>query len=152
VVLEAEVRGGLRAEVLAAAPWSEAVYEFCVSRANERADVGVFGTTIDGFEIKTERDTLKRLPQQAAAYSGVFDRRHAVLACRQVDKALETLPPWLGVQVIDEGPSFSLLRPAGRNNSVDPETLIRLLWRDEVYAAPCELGLPRDPRVGRFRL
>jgi hypothetical protein len=152
MVTEAEVRECLRVDVLASTPSAEAVYEFWVPQSNERADVAVIGSTIDAFEIKTERDTLKRLPRQADAYTRVFDRCHAVLATRHVETALEILPPWWGVQMIDEGLSFATLRPAEHNNAVDPETLVRLLWRGEAYAALCELGTPPDPRAGRFRL
>ena len=38
-------------------------------RSNERAGIAVIGTRMDGFEIKTERDTLRRLPRQASAYA-----------------------------------------------------------------------------------
>lgn len=153
MVTEADVRHSLRAEVLAGAPPStEAVFEFWVPPSNERADIAVIGTTMDGFEIKTERDTLKRLPRQADAYSRVFDRCHAVLAQRHVDRALEILPSWWGIQVIDEGLSFMTLREPQHNHNVDPDTLVRLLWRDEAYAALCELGTAPDPRSGRFRL
>lgn len=150
------MRHSLREEVLAAAPHSaEAIYEFWVPRSNERADVAVIGSAaIDGFEIKTERDTLKRLPRQAEAYTRLFDRCHAVLALRHVDKAIEMLPPWWGVLVIgtDGGPTFIRVREADANTGVDPETLVRLLWRDEVHAALCGLGAPPDPKAGRFRM
>lgn len=153
MVTEAEVRHSLRAEVLASAPSSaEAVFEFWVPPSSERADIAVIGTTMDGFEIKTERDTLKRLPRQADAYTRVFDRCHAVLAPRHVEKALEILPPWWGVQLIDEGLSFMTLREPAHNQNVDPEALVRLLWRDEAYAALCEIGTVPDSRTGRFRL
>jgi hypothetical protein len=154
MMTEAVVRHSLREEVLAAAPHSaEAVYEFWVPRSNERADVAVIGSTaIDGFEIKTERDTLKRLPRQAEAYTRLFDRCHAVLAVRHLDKAIEMLPPWWGVPVIgrDDGPTFIPVRNAQINSGVDPETLVRLLWRDEVHAALCGLGAPPDLKAGRF--
>ena len=150
---EFEVRESLRSVLLSSAPGiAEAVYEFWVPQSNERADVAVIDGTIDGFEIKTERDTLKRLPRQADAYGRVFDRCHAVLAYRHVDRALEILPPWWGVQVIGDGLSFSTLRRAKPNDAVDPETLVRLLWRDDVYGALCDLGELPDPRAGRFRL
>jgi hypothetical protein len=153
---EAVVRHSLREEVLAAVSHSaEAVYEFWVPRSNERADVAVIGSAaIDGFEIKTERDTLKRLPRQAEAYTRLFDRCHAVLALRHVDRAIEILPPWWGLLVIgtDDGPTFIRVRNAGANNGVDPETLVRLLWRAEVHAALCGLGAPPDPKAGRFRM
>lgn len=153
MVTEAEIRQSLRSEVLDSAPSStETVYEFWVPKSNERADVAVIGTAMEGFEIKTERDSLKRLPRQAEAYARVFDRCHVVLAHRHVDRALEILAPWWGVRVVNEGLTFSELRPAEPNGSVDPDTLVRLLWRDEAYAALCDLGTVPDPRTGRFRL
>ena len=69
-----------------------------------------------------------------------------------MDRALEILPSWWGVQVIGEGPSFLTLRLAEPNAGVDPETLVRLLWRNEAYAALRELGTPPDPQAGRYRL
>lgn len=150
---EAEVRESLRSTLMSAASApAEAVYEFWVPKSNERADVAVIGARLDGYEIKTERDTLKRLPRQAEAYGRVFDRCHAVLAGRHVDRALEILPPWWGLQVIGDGVPFSVLRSAQPNDAVDPETLVRLLWRNEVYDALCMLGALPDPRAGRFRL
>lgn len=153
MVTEADVRHSLRAEMLAsAAPSAEAVYEFWIPQSNERADVAVIGAMLDGFEIKTDRDSLKRLPRQVDAYSRVFDRCHAVLAPRHVDRAMEILPPWWGVLVIDDSMSFRVLRDAEANAGVDADTLVRLLWRDEAYAALCDLGHRPDPGAGRFRM
>lgn len=155
VMTEAAVRHSLREQMLARAPsTAEAIYEFWVPRSHERADVAVIDGGIDGFEIKTERDTLKRLPRQAEAYTRIFDRCHVVLAHRHLDKAMEMLPAWWGVLVIgiDSEPSFTLVREAGTNNGVDPEILVRLLWRDEVHAALCHLGAPPEVGVGRSRM
>jgi hypothetical protein len=153
MVTEAEVKESLRTQLMASVPTTaEAVYEFWVPQTNERADVAVISTTIDGFEIKTERDSLKRLPRQTEAYGRVFDRCHAVLAYRHVDLALEILPPWWGVLAIDSDLNFVTLRVAEPNANVDPQTLVRLLWRDEAYAALTQLGTPPDIRSGRFRL
>lgn len=120
-------------------------------RSNTRADVAVIGATMDGFEIKTERDTLKRLPHQAEAYAQLFDRCHAVLAHRHVDRALEILPAWWGVTVIGTAgpPSLVQFRQATANDGVDPEALVRLLWRNEVYAVLCGLGTAPDPAARR---
>lgn len=155
MLTEAAVRHSLREEMLAASPASvEAVYEFWVPRTHERADVAVIGDMIQGFEIKTERDTLKRLPRQSEAYTRLFDRCHVVLALRHVDDAVAMLPPWWGVLVIEPGceSSFRVLREGAVNDDVDPETLVRLLWREEAHAALCALGAPPDPRVGRSRM
>jgi hypothetical protein len=155
MLTEAVVRESLRNEVLAANPEpSEAVYEFWVPRTHERADVAVIGKTLQGFEIKTERDTLKRLPRQSEAYARLFDRCYTVLALRHVDQALAMLPPWWGVLVIEprDGLTFGVVRDAGTNDGVDPEILVRLLWREEAYAALCTVGDAPDPRAGRSRL
>ncbi|MET9019214.1 sce7726 family protein [Actinopolymorpha sp. NPDC004070] len=153
MVTEAAVRQSLLSELLAdARPPVETVFEFWVPRSNERADVAAIGATIDGFEIKTDRDSLRRLPRQASAYARVFDRCHAVLAPRHVSRALDILPPWWGVRIIEDGPTLPTLRPAALNGGVDPETLVRILWRDEAYTALCSLGEPPDPSAGRFQM
>jgi hypothetical protein len=156
VMTEAAVRQRLRHEVLATASEpSEAVYEFWVPRTNARADVAVIGAAVfEGFEIKTERDTLMRLPGQMAAYARIFDRCHVVLALRHIDEAMEMLPPSWGVLVIegDAMSSFGVVRVADTNHDVDAETLVRLLWRDEAHAALCALGAQPDPRAGRSRM
>jgi hypothetical protein len=156
VLTAAVVQESLRQEVLAAAIPRRvaAIYEFWVPRSNERADVVVIDSRMDGFEIKTERDTLKRLPRQAAAYARLFDRCHVVLAERHVEDALEILPRWWGVMAIRVGdsPGFEKVREADVNYGVDPETLVRLLWRTEVHAALCMLGAPPDSGAGRFQM
>ncbi|MGH2682731.1 MAG: sce7726 family protein [Actinomycetota bacterium] len=150
---EAIVRDRLRAEIVASAKTpSETIYEFWVPRSNERADVVVVGGHMSAFEIKTERDTLKRLPRQATAYARLFDRCTIVLAERHVAAAMEMLPEWWGIVTIvtDEGqPSFRSVRSATPNHGVDPETLVRLLWREEVRAVLAALGHEPDAQASR---
>ena len=52
---------------------------------------------MSAFEIKTERDTLRRLPRQATAYARLFDQCTVVVAERHVAAAMEMLPMWWGV-------------------------------------------------------
>ncbi len=89
-----------------------------------------------------------------AAYARIFNRCHAVLAVRHIDQAMEILPSWWGVLVIETDgiPSFTAVRAAQTNDSVDPETFVRLLWRDEAHAALCAFGAQPDPRAGRSRM
>jgi len=154
MLTEAIVRESLRHDLLAAVPSAEAMDEFWVPRSYERADIAVIGPTMDGFEIKTERDNLKRLPRQAAAYSRLFDHCYVVLADRHVREAVDILPSWWGMILIrgETTPTFECLREAHVNRDVDPETLVRLLWRDEVHAVLCALGAPPEPKAGRFRM
>jgi hypothetical protein len=151
-VREAQVRERLRGEVLATAPKpSEAVYEFWVPTTNTRADVAVIGTAIAAFEIKTERDTLKRLARQVAAYGRLFDQCTAVLAERHLDAAVEIVPDWWGLLVIPAEPDavFRTVRPPQPNHHVDAEIVVRLLWREEVHALLAELGAEPHRGAGR---
>jgi hypothetical protein len=154
-VPEALVRDALRAQVLTTIAGARGVVdEFWVPRSNERADLAVIGTHIDGFEIKTERDTLRRLPRQASAYARLFDRCIAVVAARHHDAAAELLPAWWGLTTVSVNGcvTFVDVRPARPNPAVDPETLVRLLWRDEAMAALARIGGRPDPGASRASL
>jgi hypothetical protein len=107
-----------------------------------------------GYEIKTERDTLRRLPSQIKAYEQLFDRCTVVLAGRHVEPAMELLPRWWGVSKIgvDGSIGFERVRAPKRNPNVDAEVLVRLLWRDEVEAAVRAVTGQFDPRASRVAL
>jgi hypothetical protein len=86
------------------------------------------------------------------AYGRLFDRCTVVLADRHLEAALAIVPEWWGVATIlaDRAPlSFRLIRPASPNRGVDPETLVRLLWREEARSALAALGAEPDPHASR---
>lgn len=152
VAAETVVRDALRACLLAdTAGVRDTFDEFWVPCSNERADLAAIGRSLDGFEIKTERDTLNRLPRQASAYGRLFDRCTAVVAEKHLDRAVELLPAWWGITSIsvNGAVTFALVRPCSANPSIDPQTLVRLLWRDEAMAALLTLG--REPEKGASR-
>lgn len=140
---EAVVRNALRERVLDAISGArDAVEEFWVPRTHERADLAVIGRSMYGFEIKTERDTLRRLPRQIEAYGRLFDRCSVVIAEKHFDAAAAMLPGWWGITTVhvNGDVSFAEVREPLRNPAVDPEILVRLLWKDEVIAALMNLG------------
>jgi hypothetical protein len=47
-----------------------------------------------GYELKSERDTLERLPLQARIYSRVFDRVTLVTGLRHAGAAEDRIPGW----------------------------------------------------------
>ena len=152
---ETAVRNALRAEILASATGGrDAVEEFWVPRSNERADLAVIGHLMHGFEIKTERDTLKRLPRQACAYGRLFDRCTAVVAERHLDPAAAIVPEWWGITTVcvNGSVTFTCVRKPRRNPAIDPTTLVRLLWRDEAMAALLDLGRRPEVRASRSSL
>lgn len=152
---EAIVRQALRTHVMGAVHGArDTVDELWVPRSNERADMAVIGRWLDGFEIKTERDTLKRLPRQIIAYGRLFDRCTAVVAERHEQSASEMLPQWWGITTfhINGKATFTTVRKARANPALDPEILVRLLWRDEVMRALISLGLEPNRKASRGSL
>jgi hypothetical protein len=53
------------------------------------------------------------------------------------------LPEWWGVVEVSVNGhvAFEQIRPARQNSELDPETLVRLLWRSEVQSALVQLGV-----------
>jgi hypothetical protein len=152
---ETVIRDALRVEALEATDGArDAFEELWVPRTHERADLVIVGRSMHGFEIKTHRDTLHRLPRQAAAYARVFERCTAVVATRHVHDVANAVPEWWGItEVTANGRvAFTARRNARRNPSVDAETLVRLLWRDEALSALVTLGGNPDPESSRARL
>jgi hypothetical protein len=119
-----------------------------------RVDIAVINGHIRGLEIKTEADTLERLPRQVIAYGEVVDKASLIVAPRHLNAALTMIPDWWGVIVAKRGAhsgiTFSRLRYERINRNADPMMIARLLWRPEAVALLCELGTPervlRAPR------
>lgn len=152
---EKEIRDALRGHVLAGTSGArETVDEFWVPCSNERADMALIGQFLDGFEIKTERDTLRRLPRQALAYGRLFDHCTLVIAEKHSERAVAMLPSWWGITIVcvNGSVTFIAARRPKPNPAVDPETLVRLLWRDEVMTALLRLGHEPDQRRSRSSL
>src|SRR4051812_8285009 len=65
-----------------------------------RVDVAAVNGALWGYEIKSERDTLRRLPTQVEVYSRVLDFAALVVAERHRDHAVDLLPDWWHVVVV----------------------------------------------------
>lgn len=133
-------------------PWTS-IEEFWVPRTYERADLAVVGSALKAFEIKSERDSLRRLPRQAQAFGRVFDYCTVVLAGRHLDAAMGLVPGWWGITEVTENGhrTFHEVRQPSLNHTVDATVIVRLLWREEALAAleAIETLRPVDLRVAR---
>lgn len=110
------------------------VQEMGVWAGTVRIDVAVINGELSGFELKSDRDTLERLPAQAALYSRVFDRVTLVTGARHAEKAEALIPNWWGIQAaveVDGAVVLSGIRPALKNPSPDPFLVAELLWKAE---------------------
>lgn len=104
--------------------------EFTLGSSGVRADLAVFAETSIGFEIKTARDTLRRLPAQMAAYARYFDHAVAIVAPSHVPNILPEALHGGSLWTYDEG---GTLRPLveGQVNAVADEALIDLMTQAE---------------------
>lgn len=148
---EAQIRQALLRGLSAkAAPSTRLVEEFRVPRVHVRADVAVVGSRLCAFEIKSEADTLRRLPAQVDGFSAIFDACSLVVAPGHLDEAIEMVPVWWGVVLVGhDAPTLTELRPALPNPQVDVALAVRLLWRSEVEQALVTRGVTPDYVGGR---
>ena len=150
---EHEIRRALL-ERLAAAhaqDGSVIVQELGLDSGRIRVDVAVINGLLAGYEIKSDNDTLLRLPAQRDVYNQVFDRVMLVAGPRHVGRATEAVPEFWGILVADPSVDGSLRldRPAMVNQHRNPRTLAQLLWRTEAANILERLGtdgLQRAPR------
>lgn len=112
--------------------------EFGVCEGDNRIDIAVVNGALHGWEIKSARDTLARLPAQIEAYSRVFDRVTIVVAHTHVAHVERMVPGWWGILEAgyDDRRALRLsgVRPGGPNGGRDAYAVAQLLWRDEVLA------------------
>lgn len=147
VMRDSDVRAAVRDWLQAHyADDSRIVEEMGIWSGTVRIDIAVINGELHGFELKSERDTLTRLQDQAELYSQVFDRMTLVVADRHHDKAISKIPQWWGITTARfEGDAVALcsVKEAERNPSIDPMQLARLLWRPEALEILERRGLSR---------
>lgn len=102
-----------------------------------RIDIAVINGQIEGYELKSERDTLERLPAQRDLYNKVLDRISLVVAENHREAAEEIIPEWWGLAIASScGGNVEVTRERlpEMNPQLDAPTLASLLWRDEALA------------------
>lgn len=120
------------------------VEELGMCQGIARVDLAVVNGTIHGYEIKSERDTLNRLPSQSGIYSQALEFVTIVAAAPHIDQVKVLVPRWWGIwRATQKGSEVRLkpLRVAKRNPSLVPLALAQFLWRDEVLAILVEHSL-----------
>ena len=126
--------------------------ELAVRHGSSRIDLAVVNGELHGFELKSNQDSLIRLPEQADAFGRVFDRVTLVLEERHVRRAVNLVPDWWGIRVASQdscGVRFCDLKHAMRNPSLDPAAIVAFLWREEALDFLQELGVADKVRAKR---
>lgn len=115
---------------------SKVVDELHLPVTKSRIDIAVVNGRLHGFEIKSARDTLVRLPHQIEGYSKVFDYLTIVTEEKYYHRLLDFVPDWIGIQVCStksNGASVIKTVKKGKlNKSQDGFFIAKLLWRKEL--------------------
>ena len=112
------------------------IEELGLKHGRSRIDLAVINDCMHGYEIKSDRDTLKRLPEQIQIYSSIMDRVTLVVGYRHAYNALKMIPEWWGVKFAEQNNKngnvvLSEARTPGNNPNIDLITVVSLLWRNE---------------------
>lgn len=152
-----DVREAVRATLVAqyaGDPSTRIVEEMGVWSGSVRVDLAVINGALAGYEIKSDRDTLDRLPLQAELYSRVFDRMTLVVGRKHVSHAIDLIPQWWGVTVAKGVAGAVELRERRRgrvNPNRDPFLVAQLLWKDEALGVLEKYGQAKGLRGKRIR-
>lgn len=112
--------------------------ELGVQHGSARVDVAVVNGVLHGYEIKSDRDTLLRLPEQVIAYNSVFDEMTLVVGKSHLYDAIHIVPDWWSILIAktDEKNSvfFHTLREGSKNPERNRPAVARLLWKEEALS------------------
>lgn len=120
------------------------VEELGIEHGTARMDVVVINGVLHGYEIKSDRDTLLRLPDQINFYNGVFDQVTLVVGKSHLCDAINIVPDWWGIMIAKSGAGnsviFNEIRKARNNLEKSILSVARLLWRSEALEILEEVG------------
>jgi hypothetical protein len=155
---DSEIRSALRAK-LRSIHSDEAdtviIDELSLCQGDARVDMAVVNGSFSGYEIKSDRDTLARLPNQLAAYELCFDAVTIVVGQRHVTECIKTLPHWWGIWeavATDNGIQFGCWREPTPNPKVTAERVVQLLWKKEVRDALLKVSGDAPVKASRREL
>ncbi len=123
------------------------VEEMGVWSGTVRIDLAIINGSLNGYELKSDRDTLERLPHQRDLYGRVFDFLYLIVGKRHVEKAEKLLPEWWGIKIAlpSDGNQVNLTpyRSPSPNPSPDPYLIAELLSKEEAINVLATFGMDR---------
>jgi len=124
---------------------SKVVPEMGLSGHTARIDIGVVNGELIGYEIKSDRDTLARLPGQLEVYCGIFDKLTIICGPRYEEKLFDILPSYCGLYVAEKSRGGRGTLRHKREPEQNPERsgfmIASLLWQYEAKGLLQEKGL-----------
>lgn len=111
------------------------VDEFELCSGLSRIDVAVINGVLHGYEIKSEVDTLNRLPNQINYYNKSLEKISVVTNKSHLKQIRELVPRWWGlilIKEIDKREIVAEIRKAKNNPFLESQSLLHILWKDEL--------------------
>jgi len=88
-----------------------------------------------GYEIKSDKDTFKRLPTQMQIYNYVLDKITIVVGISKVFKAIEIIPNFWGITMAENRNGkiiFIEIKKPKLNTNINRQWLAKKLWRSDI--------------------
>ncbi len=110
------------------------IEEMSIKNGYSRIDLVTIGDSLCGFEIKSDRDSIRRLAHQVEQYSTILDYAELVVGEKLIKKATEYIPDWWGLRLAVPNKNriqIEVIRKSQINPNPDPYSISQLLWRRE---------------------
>lgn len=125
-------------------PNTRIINELGIDFGASRVDVAVVNGIIHGYEIKSDLDTLVRLPRQITYYNKLFQRMTIVSSRKYYEKVSNMVPKWWGITIISaDGTRLIEKRKGKQVNNQDKEILLKLLWKKDLEGFIDIVGFPK---------
>lgn len=112
------------------------IEEFVICDGKARADIATVNGIMKGYEIKSDVDSLTRLPNQIEKYDATFDKCTIVVGEKFKNKIEDFVPEHWGIlyAYVNRVGKVSLknVRTATFNKKVSEKALLDLVWSDEI--------------------
>ncbi len=129
--------------------------ELSMCQGEARVDLAVVNGSLSGYEIKSDKDNLGRLPHQLSIYNQCFEMMTVVVGGRHVAECLESLPQRWGIwEAIRSAGNVQIesKREPESNPEVESESVVQLLWRQEALESLQQIGITPKAKAGRREL
>jgi len=131
------------------------VNEFNVCNGLARIDVAVLNGSIHGYEIKSDFDTLYRLPNQIYFYNKSLDRITLTTTRKHLSEIKKLVPKWWGILLAiqkDNNIELKEIRKPKDNPEKDLNAFLELLWKTELIQIIINNNLKYNKNANREKL
>jgi hypothetical protein len=124
--------------------------ELGLAHGKGRVDIAVLNGWLHGYEIKSSRDTTRRLETQIELYAKCLEKVTVVSAESHIDDVMKMCPEYFGVVEVRKGErgglNFKIIRKEQLNPDVDPYFVAHLLWKEEALKIASDLNIHKASR------